>query len=114
MSQITTMYILLVLAIGSEAVATFYLKLSEQFTKPIPTLITVVGYVVASYLLAIVVKIIPVGVAYAIWSALGIVLISIFGYFFLGENLDVPAYIGLALIIAGVIVLNVFSNTMQG
>jgi len=104
-------YIFLFLAIIFETVATSMLKTSEQFTKLIPSVITVIGYIGAFYFLSLTLKTIPVGIAYAIWSAVGIVLITLVGILVFKQIPDLPAIIGLLLIIAGVVVINVFSKT---
>lgn len=98
-------------AIIAEVVATSALKASDGFTKIWPSLITACGYLISFYLLSLALKSIPVGIAYAIWSGLGIVLISAIGWLLFGQKLDGPALVGLALIILGVIILNVFSKT---
>ncbi len=113
MSAAITTYGLLVVAILAETFATSSLNASQQFTRPIPTLCSIIGYVVSFYTFSHVLKTIPVGVGYAIWCALGIVLISLVGVFYFKQHLDVPAYIGLGLIIAGVIVIHVFSDSMR-
>ncbi|MEX2962477.1 multidrug efflux SMR transporter [Microbulbifer sp. TYP-18] len=105
-------YIYLAIAIIAEVVATSALKASDEFTKPTPSIIVIVGYGVAFYFLSLVLKTIPVGVAYAIWSGLGIVLISLVGLVTFGQKLDFAAVIGSLLIIGGVVVMNVFSNTV--
>jgi len=105
-------WIYLAVAIVSEVIATSFLKSAEGFTRLWPSLVVVVGYLLAFYLLSLTLKTIPVGVAYAIWSGVGIVLIAISGWLFLGQSLDTPALTGLALIIAGVAVINVFSRTV--
>lgn len=106
-------WIYLAIAIISEVIATSFLKSAEGFTRFWPSLMVVVGYLLAFYLLSLTLKTIPVGVAYAIWSGIGIVLIALSGWLFLGQSLDTPAVIGLALIVAGVIVINVFSRTVS-
>ena len=89
-----------------------YLALaSEEFTKLVPSIIVVVGYGTAFYLLTLVLRTIPVGVTYAIWSGVGIVLIAIVAAILFKEIPDIPAMIGMALIVSGVIVINVFSKT---
>jgi len=103
-------YVYLAIAIICEVIATSALKASEGFTKPIPSLIVVVGFGVAFYCLGLVLKTIPMGIAYAIWSGLGIVLISLAGLYVFGQKLDAPAIIGIGLIISGVVVMNVFSG----
>ncbi|MXS82981.1 DMT family transporter [Nitrosomonas oligotropha] len=105
-------WIYLAVAIVSEVIATSFLKAADGFTRLWPSLVVVVGYLLAFYLLSLTLKTIPVGVAYAIWSGVGIVLIALSGWLFLGQSLDTPALIGLALIIAGVAVINVFSHTI--
>lgn len=87
------------------------LKASNQFTKVIPTILLVIGYVCSFYFLSLTLKEIPMGIAYAIWSGVGIVLLTIIGYFVFKQNVDVPAIIGIGLIVLGVIVINVFSKS---
>jgi len=99
------------LAIVAEVVATSALKSSEGFTRLAPTALVVVGYVVAFYFLALAIKVIPVGVAYAVWAGLGIVLISLIGWLVFQQKLDAPAVIGMTLILSGVLVINLFSST---
>ena len=106
-------YLVLFLAIVFETIATSFLKQSEQFTKLVPSLLTVLGYALAFYCLSFVLKNIPVGIAYAIWSGVGIILIALIGFIVFKQHLDLPAIIGLALIIAGVVVINVFSNSVS-
>ncbi len=104
-------YIFLAIAIVAEVIATSALKASEEFTKIMPSVIVVVGYGIAFYCLSVVLKTIPVGVAYAIWSGLGIVLIAIVGFFAFDQKLDLPAIVGMLLILTGVVVINVFSKS---
>lgn len=104
-------YLILLLAIVFETVATSSLKQSEQFTKLLPSVLTVLCYGISFYCLSIVLRSIPVGIAYAIWSGIGIVLISIVGFVFFGQRLDLPAIIGLTLIVAGVVIINLFSHS---
>lgn len=99
------------IAILFETVATTALKSSEQFTKLTPSIIAVVGYGVAFYFLSLALKTVPVGVAYAIWSGVGIVLITLVGWFIFKQKPDLPAIIGMALIVIGVLVINIFSKT---
>ncbi|SPJ33148.1 DMT family transporter [Kushneria phyllosphaerae] len=103
-------WLYLILAICAEVVATNALKASETFSRPVPTLMTVVGYGLAFYLLSLVFKTMPVGVAYAVWAGLGMVLTLLVAMFVFGERPDAPAMLGVALIIAGVVVLQGFSN----
>ncbi len=104
--------IVLAAAIVSEVIATSALKASAGFTRPWPSVLTVVGYAISFYLLSQALKSIPVGVAYAIWSGVGIVLIAAIGWLVFGQRLDGPALLGMALIIAGVAVMNLFSKTL--
>ncbi len=106
-------WILLAVAIVSEVIATSYLKATEGFTRLWPSVIVVAGYLLAFYFLSLTLRTIPVGVAYAIWSGVGVVLIALSGWLFLGQSLDIPALIGLSLIVAGVVVINVFSQTIS-
>ncbi len=106
-------YLLLLLAIVAETIATSSLKMSEQFTKLVPSIITVIGYGAAFYCLSIVLKTVPVGIAYALWSGIGIILITLIGVFYFKQHLDLPAIIGLVLIVAGVVVINVFSKSVS-
>jgi small multidrug resistance pump len=99
-------------AIVSEVIATSALKASDGFAKLWPSITVVIGYAISFYFLSLTLKLIPVGVAYAIWSGLGIVLISLIGLFFFDQKLDAPAVIGMTLIIAGVAVMNMFSKTI--
>lgn len=104
-------YLYLAIAIAAEVVATSALKASEGFTKTGPTLIVAAGYGVAFYFLSLVLKSVPVGVAYAIWSGVGIVLIAAIGWLFMKQSLDAGAIAGIALIVAGVIVIQLFSKS---
>jgi small multidrug resistance pump len=106
MSSSFVSYGSLLLAILSEIIGTTFLKKSEQFTLVLPSFISVVSYAVAFYFLSISLKTIPVGIAYAIWSGVGIVIISIIGVVLFKQNLDSWAIIGLTLIVAGVVVVN--------
>lgn len=103
----------LAIAIISEVIATSALKASEEFTRLIPSLVVIIGYGIAFYCLALVLRTIPVGLSYAIWSGLGIVLITLVGAVVYRQIPDTPALIGMALIIAGVVVINVFSKTIS-
>ena len=104
-------WITLGLAIAAEVVATSALKSSESFTRPIPSLVVVAGYGLAIYLLSLVLAAIPVGVAYAIWAGLGVVLITLVAWVVHGQRIDLPGLIGMGLIVAGVVVLNLFSDS---
>lgn len=103
-------YLFLFLAIICEVIATSSLKLSNGFTQLGFTIITIVGYSASFYLLSLTLKTMPVGIAYAIWSGIGIVLVSLIAWFFFKQSLDLAALIGMGLIMAGVVVINVFSK----
>ena len=103
-------YLYLAIAIVSEVIGTSALKASNEFTRVVPSLITLVAFMTAFYFLSLTLRTIPVGIAYAIWSGVGIVLISLIGRFVFGQTLDLPALIGMGLIVAGVVVINVFSK----
>ena len=97
---------LLGLAIASEVMGTSLLPATERFTRPGPTLLMALCYGISFYLLSIAVRVLPVGVVYAIWSGLGMVLVSLLGWAWLGQRLDPPAILGIGLILAGVIAIN--------
>ena len=103
-------YLFLFLAIVLETAGTTLLKMSDQFTKIVPSIVSLVCYVGSLYLLSLCLRTVPIGIAYATWSALGIALITISGIFFFKQTPDLPAIIGLVLIAAGVAVLNLFSK----
>lgn len=105
-------YLALGVAIVAEVIGTSLLPHTQVFTRPLPTLLMVLMYGLAFYLLAHVIRTMPVGIAYAIWSGLGIVLIAAVNYFVLKQALDLPALLGLGLIIAGVLVINLFSKSV--
>jgi small multidrug resistance pump len=104
-------YVYLFIAIVSEVVATSSLKASESFSKLIPSILVIVGYALAFYFLSLTVKVMPVGITYAIWSGVGIVLVTIAGIILYKQIPDLPAILGMLLIMAGVLVINIFSNT---
>ncbi|MDC9720840.1 MAG: SMR family transporter [Gammaproteobacteria bacterium] len=105
-------WMLLLCAVVCEVVGTSAIKYSEGFTKIVPTVIVFIGFGVAFYLLSITLKVIPIGMAYAVWSGLGIVLISVIGHFVFQQRLDTPAFIGMSFILAGVIIMQVFSKAV--
>ncbi|WP_035340746.1 MULTISPECIES: multidrug efflux SMR transporter [Dickeya] len=105
-------YVFLALAIVSEVIATTALRQSESFTRLMPSIVTVVGYAVAFYCLTLSMRVLPTGVIYAIWSGVGIVLIAAVSWVFYDQRLDWPALLGMALIIAGVAVINLFSSSV--
>lgn len=98
-------------AIIAEVIATSALKSSNGFTKLWPSLLVVAGYGTAFYLFSFALRVIPMGVAYAVWAGVGIALITIVAWLVFGQRVDLPAFIGMALIVAGVVVLNVFSRS---
>jgi len=106
-------YIYLAIAIIAEVVATSALKASAEFTKLYPSLLVVAGYCVAFYFMALVLRTIPIGITYAVWSGVGIVLVAIVGALLYKQIPDIPAIIGMGLIISGVVVIHVFSKTVS-
>ncbi|HCY61383.1 MAG TPA: QacE family quaternary ammonium compound efflux SMR transporter [Oxalobacteraceae bacterium] len=103
-------WLYLAIAIVAEVAATSFLKSSEGFTRLGPSFAVLVGYGVAFYLLSLTLRTIPVGVAYAIWSGVGVVLVTLVAWLLFGQRLDIPAILGIGLIVSGVIVLNLFSK----
>ena len=112
MKQTWIFVLILGIAILAEIIATSFLKASDGMSKLWPTLASVLGYAVAFTFLSFTLKTIPTGIAYALWSAIGIVLISIVSWLWFGQSLDAPAVGGLALIVCGVVVINVFSKSV--
>ncbi|WP_434353725.1 multidrug efflux SMR transporter [Psychrobacter sp. HD31] len=105
-------YVYLAIAIIAEVIGTTALQASDGFNKLIPSMVVVLGYGIAFYFLSLVLKTLPVGIAYAIWSGLGIVLITLVGAIIFGQKLDTAAVVGIMLIITGVIIMNVFSKSI--
>ena len=105
-------YLYLALAITFEVIGTSALKASETFTRLVPSLITLAAYCASFLFLALSLRTLPIGIAYAMWAGLGIVLIALIGWLWFSQPLDGPALIGLALIIGGVIVVNAFSQSL--
>ncbi len=105
-------YFYLSMAILSEVIATSSIKLTEGFTKIIPSIVVIFGYLVSFYFFALAIRALPLGIAYAIWSGLGIFLVTIVGVLFYNEYLDFPAIAGTILIIAGVVIINLFSESL--
>ncbi len=101
----------LAIAIASEVVATSALKATRGFTRFYPSLLVVTGYACAFYFLSLTLRSIPIGVSYAIWSGAGVALITLAGWALYGQRLDSPAFIGIGLIVAGVVVLKAFSKS---
>ncbi len=106
-------WIFLYIAIVSEVVGTSALRASEGFTRLWPSIVVVVGYALSFYFLSLTLKTIPIGVAYAIWSGIGIALIVLIAWIIYGQALDLPGVIGVALIVTGVIILNLFSKSVS-
>lgn len=104
-------YVWLVLAIVAETVGTTALQASQQFTRFGPSVLVVAAYGLAFYLLSLVLRVMPVGVVYAVWSGLGVISIAIIGRVVFGQRLDAPAVLGIALILSGVLVIHLFSRT---
>ena len=104
----------LIIAILAEVIATSALKYAEGFTRLMRSAIVIAGYAVAFYFLSLTLQHMSVGIAYAIWSGLGMLLIALTSAVLLKQKLDTPAFIGLALIVAGVVVINVFSKSVGG
>lgn len=105
-------YAILFLAIMAEVIATTALARSGSLTRLAPSLIALVGYAAAFWLLSVTMRVMPTGVVYAIWSGMGIVLISAIAWIWYREALDFPALLGLSLILAGVVIINVFSKSI--
>lgn len=105
-------YLYLFVAIVAEVVGTMALKASNGFTKLVPSLIMVAGYAMSFYLFSLVVKTMPVGVTYAVWAGLGIVLVTLAGAVVYKQVPDFAAFVGMALIVAGVVIINLFSKTV--
>lgn len=106
-------YLYLALAIVFEVIATSALKASNEFTRLIPSIVVVIGYGSAFYLLTLVLRTIPLGITYAVWSGVGIVLVALAGFVLYKQVPDIPAVIGMLLIIAGVAVIHLFSKTVS-
>ncbi len=106
-------YLYLAIAIVAEVVGTVALKATAEFTKLLPSMIVVVGYGISFYFMALVLRTIPVGITYAIWSGVGIVLVTLFGILIYKQIPDFPAVIGMSLIVSGVVVIQVFSKSVS-
>ncbi|WP_392562215.1 SMR family transporter [Orbus sturtevantii] len=108
-------WLFLIFAIIGEIIGTTALKSTDGFTKIYPSILSIVGYIAAFYFLSLTLtlKYLPVGIAYAFWSAIGIVLVAIISYFLYGQKLDMPAIIGMIFIIIGVVIMNIFSNSIS-
>jgi small multidrug resistance pump len=106
----STAYVLLAIAIVAEVIATSALRASDGFTRAVPSAIVVVGYGLSFYLLSLTLRTLPVGIVYAVWSGAGIVLITLVATLLFRQTPDLPAVIGMGLIVSGVVVLNAFSS----
>ncbi len=106
-------WIFLGVAIVSEVVATSALKAADGFSRLAPSAIVVAGYAIAFYFLSLTLRTIPIGIAYAVWSGVGVALITLIAWLVYGQSLDLAGIVGIALIVAGVVVLNLFSATAQ-
>ena len=106
-------WIYLIIAIITEVIATSALKESEGFTKAIPSLIVIIGYSMTFYFMSLTLREMSVGITYAIWSGMGILLITLIGYFRYNQMLDAPAVLGMSFIALGIIILRFFSNSVD-
>ena len=105
-------WVYLLLAIGAEIFATSFLKLADGFTRPLPSVAVILGYGASFYCLSLALRTIPVGIAYALWSGIGVVFIALIGWLAYDQKLDLPAIAGLALILSGVLVINLLSKSV--
>ncbi|MCH9825100.1 MULTISPECIES: DMT family transporter [Lentibacter] len=103
-------YLYLAIAVAFETIGTSAMQASQQFTRLWPSVLVIVGYAISFYFMALTLRYMPVGIVYALWSGLGIILIALIGYAVFGQKLDLPAIAGLGLIIAGIVVIQLFSN----
>jgi small multidrug resistance pump len=106
-------WLYLSIAIAAEVIGTSFLKSAAGFTRLGPSVVVIVGYVVAFYFLSLTLKTMPVGIAYAVWAGAGTALIALIGWAFLAQSLDVAAIVGIGLIVAGVVVINAFSSSLS-
>ena len=106
-----THYIYLIIAVAAETIGTSSIQASQQFTKLGPSLLAATSFAIAFYFLSLSLKVLPVGIMYALWSGLGIIFIAIIGWVYFGQKLDLAAVLGIAMILAGIIVINLFSST---
>lgn len=104
-------YLILALAVLAETIGTSALQASQQFTRMVPNIITVLAYGAAFYLLGHALKYFPVGIAYAIWSGLGIVFIALIGFVVFNQKLDLPAVLGMTMILAGILIIHLYSDS---
>ncbi|EGH72768.1 SMR family transporter [Pseudomonas syringae] len=104
-------YYLLAIAVCAEVIATTSMKAVKGFSTPLPLVLLITGYAIAFWMLILVMRTIPVGITYAIWSGMGIVMVSIAAFFIYGQKLDLAALLGMGMIVAGVAVIQLFSKT---
>jgi len=104
-------YLYLIFAVAAETIGTTALQASKEFTRLVPSLIVVVSYAMSFYLMSLTLRFMPVGIVYAIWSGLGIVLIAAIGYVVFGQKMDLAAVLGMALIVLGIVVIQLFSKS---
>ncbi|WP_288383867.1 multidrug efflux SMR transporter [uncultured Acinetobacter sp.] len=104
-------FLYLLIAILAEVIATSAMKASDGFSQLLPSGITILGYAFAIYFLSLTMKSIPIGITYALWSGAGIILVSLVGFFYYKQHLDVAAVIGLVFMIAGIMIINIFSKS---
>ena len=104
-------YVYLLAAVAFETIGTTALQASQQFTRVWPSVLVVAAYMLSFYLMSVTLKFMPVGIVYAIWSGMGIVLIAVIGYLVFGQKLDLPAVLGMALIVGGILIIHLFSAT---
>lgn len=105
-------WVYLLIAIVAEVIATSALKASAEFTRLVPSIVVVSGYLIAFYFLSLTLRTLPVAIVYAMWSGIGIALIALVGWLVLKQNLDTAALIGIGLIVSGVLVMNIFSKSV--
>lgn len=106
-----THYIYLIIAVAAETIGTSSIQASQQFTRLWPSMLALVSFTCAFYFLSLTLKVLPVGIMYALWSGLGIIFIAIIGWVYFGQKLDLAAIFGMSLILAGIVVINLFSST---
>lgn len=104
-------YLYLMAAVLAETIGTTALQASQQFTRLVPSVIVVIAYAVSFFLMSLTLKSMPVGIVYAIWSGLGIVLIAAIGFLVFGQRIDLPAIAGMAMIIGGILIIHLFSTS---
>jgi small multidrug resistance pump len=105
-------WVFLGIAIIGEVIATLTLKASDGFSKLGPSMVVIIGYIIAFYFLSLALRVIPIGVAYTIWAGLGIIFVAIISWVVYGQRLDLPAIIGMVLILAGIMIMNLFSTSL--